>query len=110
MVGFGHRRRYLSDAIAIVILVCSAAIVLLPFAWIVSTAFKTPLDGTALPPLIVFKPTLENLDFLTSGPFPQYEINSVILTVMATVLALAFGVPAGYALSLSRGNRGARFL
>jgi multiple sugar transport system permease protein len=52
---------------------------------------------------------LSNFAVLWSDRFLKYEVNSIIMTVLATGIALLLGVPAGYALSL-RKNRGARLL
>ncbi len=104
-----RHRRYLGNATAIAILSMGLVVVLLPFLWIVSTAFKTQVDAMAIPPKITFTPTFENLGFLTEG-FLQYEINSIIVTTGATIVALVLGVPAGYALASTGTRRTARLL
>jgi ABC-type glycerol-3-phosphate transport system permease component len=106
-----HRRRsrYLGNTAAVAALSLGLVVVLLPFVWIFSTAFKTQRDAMAMPPLITFQPTFDNLRFLTEG-FLKYEINSIIITTGATVLALVLGVPAGYALASSGGRRTTRLL
>ena len=104
-----RHRRYLGNATAIAILSLGLVVVLLPFLWIVSTAFKTQVDAMAIPPKITFTPTFDNLGFLTQG-FLQYEINSIIVTTGATIVALVLGVPAGYALASTGTRRTARLL
>jgi multiple sugar transport system permease protein len=103
-----YARRYFGDAAAIVVLLAGLGFVFLPFVWLLSTAFKNQVDAFALPPLVVFQPTLDNFSILFTGTFVRYEINSVVLTVLATCVALLLGVPAGWALSL--GGRGAEFM
>ncbi len=104
-----RRRRYLGNITAVAILSLGLVVVLLPFLWIVSTAFKAQVDAMAIPPKITFTPTFENLGFLTEG-FLQYEINSIIVTTGATFVALVLGVPAGYALASTGTRRTARAL
>jgi multiple sugar transport system permease protein len=101
-------RRFLGDGIAILILTAGLGFVFLPFLWLVSTAFKNQVDAFALPPKIVFEPTLSNFSILFTGTFVRYEINSIVITVLATCIALMLGIPAGWALSL--GGRGAEFM
>jgi multiple sugar transport system permease protein len=101
-------RRSWPDLAAIVILTLGLAFVFLPFLWLVSTAFKTQVDAFALPPKLVFQPTLDNFSILFTGTFVRYEVNSIVIAVLATGIALALGIPAGWALSL--GGRGASFM
>ena len=64
-----HRRRgrYLANSITVAILLMGLVVVLLPFLWIFSTAFKTQVDAMAMPPLITFQPTFENLGIPDRG-------------------------------------------
>jgi multiple sugar transport system permease protein len=101
-------RRHLGDGVAIFILAVGSAFVFLPYAWLASTAFKNQVDAFALPPKMIFQPTLSNFSVLLTGTFVRYELNSIVITVLATGLALALGIPAGWALSL--GGRGAEFM
>jgi ABC-type glycerol-3-phosphate transport system permease component len=100
--------RYSGDALAIVVLTLGLGFVFLPFLWLFSTAFKNQVDAFALPPKIFFEPTLANFSVLFTGTFVRYEINSIVICIMATGVALALGIPAGWALSL--GGRGAEFM
>lgn len=76
---------------------------LLPTLWLVSTAFKTRTDAFAIPPVLVFVPTLDNFRaVLSQTDFLDQYLNSMIVASNTTILALAFGVPAAYALTRFR--------
>ncbi len=96
------RRRLLYNAVASLALIAGLVLVFLPFVWLLSTAIKNQVDAFALPPKLVFEPTLSNFGRLLDGQFAQYALNSVIVTSLATSLALILGVPAGYGLAIGR--------
>jgi multiple sugar transport system permease protein len=99
------RRRFLqrhaSLVVTLVLLLLGAVFVLLPLYWLLSTAFKNGNDAFALPPRYVTKPTLSNFTQILGGQFAHYVLNSVIVAVGSTAVALLLGVPAGYAFARS---------
>jgi len=101
-LGSRRFRRRAIDAATTVVLLAGLAYVLLPLTWLASTSLKIPVDAFASPPKILSTPTLENFQSLFAGPFLGYLANSVIITTLATAVALAFGVPAAYALDRGR--------
>ncbi len=74
--------------------------VLLPIYWMVSTSFKTTAGVGATPPQLFPNPvTTDNYHTAFSQyTFGRYIINSVVIAVVATVIVLALGTLAGYAL------------
>lgn len=81
-----------------------ALIVLMPLVWMVSVSFMAPGEAAAFPPpLFPSEPTLENYRALfgTYG-IGRYLANSVLVSTLATILALLFVVPAGYAFAKLR--------
>jgi multiple sugar transport system permease protein len=100
-------RRHGGAAVTITMLAVGAVFVLLPLLWLLSTAFKKPGDAFALPPRYFARPTLGNFTGILGGPFAHYVLNSVIVGVGSTSVALLLGVPAGYAFARSpiRGSR-----
>ena len=81
-----------------------ALIVLMPLIWMVSVSFMAPGEAAAFPPPLFPKvPTLENYRILfgTYG-IGRYLANSVLVSTLATILALLFVVPAGYAFAKLR--------
>ncbi|MCY7419392.1 MAG: carbohydrate ABC transporter permease [Chloroflexi bacterium] len=76
--------------------------VIVPYLWILLTAFKRPVDAAAVPPKIFSPISFRAWEELLSGPFPASLLNSVIITVGTTVATLIIGVPAGYAFARGR--------
>jgi len=94
------RRGRLGERLAtFALLAVGLVLTVFPLCWLVSTAFKHPVDAFAIPPTWIFEPTLDNFAKLLSGPFLATYWNSVILTVTSTSTSLVLGIPAGFALS-----------
>ena len=81
-----------------------ALIVLMPLVWMVSVSFMAPGEAAAFPPpLFPSEPTLENYRTLFSDyGIGRYLVNSILVSTLATILALLFVVPAGYAFAKLR--------
>ena len=93
-------RRYALTGFAALV----ALLVLMPLIWMVSVSFMAPGEAAAFPPpLFPANPTLENYRTLFSSyGIGRYLINSVVVSSLATLLALLFVVPAGYAFAKLR--------
>jgi multiple sugar transport system permease protein len=76
-----------------------AVMIMLPFIWMVLMSFKSNEDIFAFPPKLLFAPTLQNYAGLWASSFRHSFLNSTIVSVSSTLLALIVGVPAAYALS-----------
>lgn len=73
---------------------------MLPFLWMVLGSFKTTRDFLTYPPIFLFAPTLDNYrNVLADNAFGRYVVNSVVVALGATVIGLALGIPAAYALA-----------
>jgi multiple sugar transport system permease protein len=108
----GPRRRWnyqtpspLTMLVSYVLLGLWAFVVLFPLYWLVVTSFKLPLDVNSGPfyfPYIDFKPTLENWHYiffdLRNDTFRPYW-NTIVVSITSTLLALAMGASAAYALT-----------
>ena len=71
-----------------------------PFYWMVTTSLKTQIVALESPPVWVFEPTLSNyLTVLLDDGVGATLINSLIVAVCTTILALCLGAPAAYALA-----------
>lgn len=78
-------------------------VVLFPIYWIIVTSFKVPKDALAIPPVWFFKPGLNAyLDVFALKNYLHYFMNSVIVAIGTTVIALAFGSLSAYALDRFR--------
>ncbi len=81
-------------------------ILFFPLGWLVLTAFKTELQAIEVPPLFVFPPTLENfVEVEERSDYLLYAQNSVITSVVSTLLGLAIAAPAAYSMAFFRTKR-----
>ena len=72
-----------------------------PLIWLVSTSFKNYIDAFAMPPKIIFQPTLENyIEVLNKANFFLYMRNSIICAVVPTAIGIVLGVPCAYAIAM----------
>ncbi|MCS7087909.1 MAG: carbohydrate ABC transporter permease [Thermoflexales bacterium] len=77
-----------------------AILILLPVLWMVTTSLKTTVDTFAIPPVLVFKPTLEHYEALRAeGAVFRGLLNSLIVASASTLLSIALGAPAAYVLA-----------
>lgn len=75
-------------------------IILFPPYWMVATSFKSQAETFAVPPVFIFKPTLEHYRaVLVDGVMLQRGLNSLIIASGATLLALILGTPAAYVMA-----------
>ena len=82
-----------------------ALLLVFPLAWLFLTAFKTELQAIAVPPLFVFTPTLENFhEVQERSDYLLYAKNSVITSVLSTLLNLLLAAPAAYAMAFFKGK------
>jgi sorbitol/mannitol transport system permease protein len=76
-----------------------------PLGWMVLTAFKTELQAIAVPPMLVFTPTLENFaEVQERSDYLLYAKNSLITSAASTLLGLALALPAAYAMVFFKGK------
>ncbi|MCB4364785.1 carbohydrate ABC transporter permease [Hydrogenophaga taeniospiralis] len=83
-----------------------ALLLFFPLGWLLLTAFKTELQAIAIPPELFFTPTLENFhEVQERSDYLHYAWNSVVTSVVSTVLGLAIAAPAAYAMAFFKGKR-----
>jgi sorbitol/mannitol transport system permease protein len=77
-----------------------------PILWMALTSLKTENDAIAFPPKWFFTPTFENWRVAVfGGPVLEFMGNTVWITLASTLLALALGFPAAYAMAYYRTKR-----
>jgi sorbitol/mannitol transport system permease protein len=77
-----------------------------PLGWLALMAFKTELQAINVPPLFFFTPTLENFhEVQERSDYLLYAKNSVITSVVSTLLGLAIAAPAAYSMTFFRTKR-----
>ncbi len=92
--------RRLVKIAAYTFLILFALIEFLPFVWALSTSLKTPAEtNVGFPPKwIPANPTLENYtEIFKIVPFGTWYLNSIVTSVITTLLCLFFSSTAGYA-------------
>jgi sorbitol/mannitol transport system permease protein len=103
----GHGRA--SHPVAGVVAWVSALVVFFPIAWMVLTSFKTEGQAVQTPPVLVFRPTLENYtDIFGRADYIHFALNSILISVAATAIMLVIAVPAAFAMGFypTRRTRG----
>jgi len=95
-------RAKLKDRIAVIAAWAVASLFFFPIFWMVLTSFKTELQAIAVPPLLVFEPTLENFSLIQERTdYTKYAWNSVVTSVGGTALALLIAIPSAYAMAFN---------
>jgi sorbitol/mannitol transport system permease protein len=75
-----------------------ALLLFFPIAWMVLTSFKS--EPQAITPGLLFSPTLDSYrDVFARADYLTFALNSIIISVGGTVLALLFAIPAAYAMA-----------
>ncbi len=73
-------------------------LLIFPVLWMVITGFKTEVAAIAIPPTLLFAPTLSQFALAISSGFGAYLFNSAVASLVSTALALSLGIPAAYAM------------
>lgn len=78
-----------------------ALLVFFPIFWMLLTSFKTEEMAISTPPLWWFEPTLQGyFDIMARVNYLKHMGNSVLISVGATLLAIAVSIPAAYSMAL----------
>lgn len=97
------RRSGVGTALVYLLVAGTMLLFMFPLAWLFLTSIKPPTETFAYPPVFVFEPTLESYEqVFAQSDFPRYLLNSVIVGVLSTAMALTVGLPAAYALARMR--------
>lgn len=82
-------------------LLVTSVLIVVPLYWMVTTSIKTTNALATFPPnLFPAEPTIQPyLAALSQGPWVQWFVNTIAVSVGATLLTLAITTPAAYALS-----------
>ncbi len=96
--------RKFAFAFAVFVIVSPAILVML---WMLSLALKNEVDNMAFPPVFVpSPPTLNNfLDVIEKNHLDTYFVNSIIVSGIATVVAILVGVPAAYGIAKAQAHK-----
>jgi multiple sugar transport system permease protein len=98
-----RRKRLLLPTLRSIAIVGVVLLFVLPLGWMLMAAFKTNLDIVSPERTFDFTPTLNNFDTVFGAQnFAPFILNSVIVGIGATVIALVLGVPAAYGIARYR--------
>ncbi|WP_029350316.1 carbohydrate ABC transporter permease [Bosea sp. 117] len=95
-----RRRKGWREGAHVVANMMIVALFLFPLAWMFLGAFKAQGDLLSPTPVWFFTPTLEHWQFIFENwNVERHMVNSVIVSVLTTLLTLALGLPAAYGLA-----------
>ena len=93
-------RRTAVRTVTYILLAVWAAVVLFPFYWMVLTSLKSygAYNSEYIPRFFTLSPTLQNyVDAFTAVPLGKYFLNTIVFTVITTLLMLAVIILAAFA-------------
>ncbi|HXZ17768.1 MAG TPA: carbohydrate ABC transporter permease [Roseiarcus sp.] len=77
-----------------------AILVVVPVLWTLLSSFKHTVDIETTPPMLVFKPTLDNfLYVLNRASVRGALINSIVISTSAVIIGAVLGLPCAYAVA-----------
>lgn len=94
----GMRKRLLRVLRGAAILI-AVFLAIFPLLWVFLASFKSATDLMRLPPVLFFRPTLENYFGVAHQGFFTYLRNSAVVTLSSIALSVALGIPAAFGLS-----------
>jgi multiple sugar transport system permease protein len=98
-------RRGMGQAAILVGVTVAILVYLSPLLWLVLSSFKNRVDIFTLTPKLIFAPTLDNCrEAFQNKGFDKNLINSIVVALVSTAIALGVGVPAAYSLSRRSGR------
>ncbi len=101
--GRPRRARTRGRTVAVVsalVLLATCLLMVAPFLWAAASSLKPTDVAFSNPPVFRFTPTFQPyVDLWQTTSFYLYLINTVVVAVISTIVALAVGLPCAYALS-----------
>jgi len=99
-----RRLRRIGFWLSVVVIVSPAILV---FLWMLSLSLKNDVDNLAYPPVFIpSPPTLANfVHVFAENSMGLYFWNSVVVSGLATAIALLVGVPAGYGIARAQAHK-----
>ncbi len=101
-----HTRKVLRTWITTVACWAIGLLIYFPIFWMLVTSFKSELDAISMPPKLFFVPSLENyFTIFERSNYFLFAMNSVVISVGASLLGLLLAVPAAYAMAFFPSKR-----
>jgi multiple sugar transport system permease protein len=93
----------INQIIVYIFVILAVFLSIAPMVYLAITSFKEPELTFAIPPVWNFTPTLQNYDeVLSSTDFGKYFMNSIVVALVTTGIALTLGTLAAYGFSRFR--------
>lgn len=94
-----QRSMQMNKALTYFFLILGAVIMIFPFVWMLLTSLKTLAESMQVPPTILpANPVFENFTYaITSLPFFNLYMNTILLILFRVICAVVFSSMAGYA-------------
>lgn len=93
----GHKNKKFSQAVQYLLILISLVIFMFPIYWMIATSLKVQIDAFSTIPKWFFHPTFKNYaTILFERNFLHFMLNSLIIGVTSTLLALLFGCGIAY--------------
>lgn len=102
MAAGNRRQRRVFEGIRILLIVVTAAAMMIPIIWIAMAAFKTHVDVYQLK--VFFTPTLENFRTVFQSPYDLHDklLNSTVVALATVLVAIPAATMAAYSFSRFR--------
>jgi sorbitol/mannitol transport system permease protein len=98
--------KHMALLVRTVIAWAAVLLVVFPLIWLVLTSFKTEQQAIAVPPELIFTPTTETFhEVMERSDYWSYAKNSLITSVVSTILGLLIAAPAAYSMAFFRTNK-----
>ena len=103
-LGFGHVSRVMQRGALYISVIALCVLILYPFVIMLTSAFRTDADSTDIYFQYIFPRVWQwgNLNHILNRGVPRYLLNSLVMSLGATLLALLCGIPAAYAMARMR--------
>jgi len=102
----GHKANSFGNRLAIGVSWLCAVAMFFPIFWMVLTSLKTELQAIAIPPEIIFKPTLENYFLIQERTsYTRHAWASIVTSIGGTALAMLIAIPSVYAMAFYPSRR-----
>ncbi|HXU54818.1 MAG TPA: carbohydrate ABC transporter permease, partial [Casimicrobiaceae bacterium] len=99
-----RKLRKIGFGLSVLVIVSPAILV---FLWMLSLSLKNEIDNLAYPPVFIpSQLTLRNfVQVFAENSMGLYFWNSIVVSGLATLVALAIGVPAGYGIARTQAHK-----
>ena len=95
-----ERKEKMINVLIHAILIAVSITMLVPFAWMALTAFKTVTESTSVDPFVIFPKVWRTDSFvevINNMNFPQLYLNTILLIAGRVICAVLTATMAGYA-------------